>query len=76
MRCILHGHNPVRQEGTGKYAGRWAVSCSYCGEVFEKGGDAPALTQTETMATMPVRTARWGNHKTGDRNHPPMEFKR
>lgn len=37
MRCIMHGHNPVRQNGKGQFADHQAVICSDCGRVFELG---------------------------------------
>lgn len=43
MRCILHGHQPVTQEGNGSNAGRRATFCGVCGKVFgleTKDGEA------------------------------------
>lgn len=37
MRCILHGHREVVEEGRSKKG--WARWCPDCGKVLETGGD-------------------------------------
>ncbi len=34
QRCILEGHKPVEQSGTGPYAGQSFLVCSECGKDF------------------------------------------
>jgi hypothetical protein len=37
MRCILHGHRPVREDGKKRVG--WTIWCPDCGTVFERGGE-------------------------------------
>ena len=47
MRCILHGHRPVIEEGKSKVG--WVRWCPDCGTVFERGGEPEPATMMQVQ---------------------------